>query len=629
MKQSCMFSVLAAGAFWLMPLDAAPAGIGAENALTKVRPGDAAPEAVSIAIEAASNEFEPFQVIVDGGDGGVTGVIAEVSDLAGPGGAIIPAGEIMLYCEGLYEVVVPSNIEGAVGPWPDPLIPGVDAYFGETRSAFPFDVPAGELRGIWIEVFVPPGTEAGSYTGTVSVSGIGLPETSIAVSLRVRGFEIPSTATLKSAFGVRWNVCASHLGSYEACGDAGIEQYQVMYGQAALDHRVTLESVVYYGPDGTDWTRFDATYGPMLDGTAGTRLSGARLTTLRVMTGDAGQMALWHDHFDERGWLDRLFDYTCDEPPAGCGWDEIPARAAAAHGAGIRTLVTTDIDEVNDRGLHDDIDILVPVVNYMHPRDESSRRPDYDGFLTGGEDKELWMYQSCMSHGCGDGCVETAGDWYTGWPSYMIDTSALQNRAMQWIAFIYDIGGELYFATTHDLPTAWDDQCDFSGNGDGTLFYPGTPDRIGGSSHIPVESIRLKLIREGMEDFEYLSLLCSLGDCDFAREEAAALFPAPYQVTSASPEDLYAARTRIADRIEEILSTGPTEEEPDAAEGAPDAVEAVDIVETVEGEQPSDAAEALDGETSADGISDAAGDDAGTDGPGESDGGGCGCRLVL
>jgi len=33
----------------------------------------------------------------------------------------------------------------------------------------------------------------------------------------------------------------------------------------------------------------------------------------------------------------------------------------------------------------------------------------------------------------------------------------------------------------------------FGGNGDGTLFYPGSPDRIGGHTGIPVDSIRLKI----------------------------------------------------------------------------------------------------------------------------------------
>jgi hypothetical protein len=47
----------------------------------------------------------------------------------------------------------------------------------------------------------------------------------------------------------------------------------------------------------------------------------------------------------------------------------------------------------------------------------------------------------------------------------------------------------------------------YGGNGDGYLLYPGTPDRIGGSVGIPIESIRLKHIRDGFEDHQYLRLL--------------------------------------------------------------------------------------------------------------------------
>jgi hypothetical protein len=617
MKRICLvffaWALAAAGA-------AQAASVSVETAMVKVRPGDAAPAGTGAALSAAANEFEPFQIVIDGEATGATGVSASVSDLVGPGGAVIPAAGIMLYREGLYNVAVPSNSEGAVGPWPDPLVPGVDAYFSETRNAFPFDVPAGELRAVWVEVFVPPGTPAGEFTGAVTVSGEGLTETAVDVNLLVRGFELPSTATLKSAFGVRWNVCAAHLGSYEACGDVGIEDYLVLYGRAALDHRVSLEAVIYYGPDGADWSRFDSRYGPLLDGTAPTRLAGARQTTIRMM-GDDSQLQAWHDHFEAEGWLDRLFDYTCDEPPMGCDWSEIPVRAAPVHTAGIRTLLTTNIAELTSHDLLDDIDIIVPVVNHLHDKGGSSTRPDYDAFLASGAGKELWMYQSCMSHGCGDGCVETTDDYFTGWPSTMIDVSAMQNRAMEWISFIYDVGGELYFETTYDLPTAWDDQCDFSGNGDGTLFYPGTPARIGGTSHIPVESIRLKLIREGMEDYEYLHTLCGLGDCEMARAEAGALFAAPYESDAASPADLYAARSRIAARIEELLGTTPSDEGPDAVEPLPegDAVEPVDGVEGAEG---------TDATSDVDGAPDAVADTAEGEGDGGGDGG-CGCRIAV
>lgn len=60
-------------------------------------------------------------------------------------------------------------------------------------------------------------------------------------------------------------------------------------------------------------------------------------------------------------------------------------------------------------------------------------------------------------------------------------------------------------STCHGNGTdGWDQQLIAGGNGEGTLFYPGRPDVIGGSTHIPVSSLRLTMIREGNEDYEYL-----------------------------------------------------------------------------------------------------------------------------
>jgi len=95
---------------------------------------------------------------------------------------------------------------------------------------------------------------------------------------------------------------------------------------------------------------------------------------------------------------------------------------------------------------------------------------------------------------------------------------------------------------------AWLDQWDFTGNGDGTLFYPGTTDRIGGQTPIPVASLRMKMIREGMEDYEYLKLLSDAGGAADAMRIAEQLFPHAYQ-TDAKPADLMAAREAIARQI--------------------------------------------------------------------------------
>ena len=52
------------------------------------------------------------------------------------------------------------------------------------------------------------------------------------------------------------------------------------------------------------------------------------------------------------------------------------------------------------------------------------------------------------------------------------------------------------------------------------------PARIGGTSDIPIESIRLKLIREGLEDYEYLYLCSRLGLAELAgKQQQDALLP--------------------------------------------------------------------------------------------------------
>jgi hypothetical protein len=141
---------------------------------------------------------------------------------------------------------------------------------------------------------------------------------------------------------------------------------------------------------------------------------------------------------------------------------------------------------------------------------------------------------------------------FAGWPSYMVDVDPVANRIMPWLAFQYGIDGELYYNTVEafndEKKSAWDDQHLHGGNGDGTLFYPGTPDRIGGRTHIPIESVRLKLIREGLEDYEYLTLLAKSGDGSAAHREVAKLTRSVFD-WERSPVALYAARRTLAARI--------------------------------------------------------------------------------
>jgi uncharacterized protein (TIGR03382 family) len=545
-----------------LPSRGSAAQVWTAIATEKIRPATAARGETSAHLTAARNEFEAFQIVVTGA---AENVRATAGALQGPG----TIDAVRLYRAAHVNLAKSSALDGGTGWWPDALVPDVDEIAHEKRNAFPFRVVAGESKPIWVEVFVPPEAKPGEYSGEVKVEWDGGSAT-VPVQLTVWSFALPSQASLKTAFGLHYGALPSAHG---VSGDA-FSTLRARYGQMGLDHRITLGKI----DDGNrSLDHYSTFHGPAIDGAAPTELAGAQLGAVQFM-GSSGEYAAWANHFRAKGWFDRLFQYTCDEPPITCSWSDIPARAAQARAADpeFRTLVTTNVDAATSNGVLDAIDIIVPVINHLDDRAGNgpytgNQRAKYDAFLAKGPRKEVWSYQSCMSHGCGGtvdmGSPSESDRYFTGWPSYMIDASAVRARAMDWLSFRYRLTGELYWETTFAYSPggtndAWTNQYFFSGNGDGTLFYPGTPAKIGGTTHVPVASIRLKMKREGMEDYEYLKLLRDLGDGAMADAEAEALFPNAYS-TEIDPNDLMAARERIARRIVEL--TGGQPNAPDEA----------------------------------------------------------------
>jgi hypothetical protein len=545
--------------------------VGTANALEKLRPTAAWPgETGGLALAAARNEFEAGQLLISGGSRALSGVDVEVGDLVGSGHRVA-ASQVSLARVEYYPVVTASDPEGAAGEWPDGLIPKVDAYAGERRNGFPFAVGANRLQAVWVEVYVPLGTPAGTYRGVLTVRAAGETPVSVPLTLTVWNFDLPSTASLPTAFYTgHGSLIQGHYGT-AAVDDATQIAMIKRYTDALLLHRVSNQGMVYpappWGDAGVDWTQFDRDWGPYLDGSVrlpGGRLPRARATTVALQDWghqeDVAYYREWARHFRARGWSDQLFHYTFDEPSAA-DYPRILSRAAALHAAdpALRSLVTHQLDAA----LIGAVDTWTPVINFVHNKPPSegaweifdNHRPDYDGQLASGD--RLWWYQSCMSHGCGplNGDPVPITDtppYFTGWPSYMIDTPGMANRIMEWLSWTYGIGGELYFHTTAAYEfgdrSPWTARYHFGGNGDGTLFLPGRPDRIGGSTHIPIETVRLKLIREGLEDYEYLAKLTQLGDRGFANAQARTLVTNTY-TWSHDPAALYAARRALAQRI--------------------------------------------------------------------------------
>lgn len=118
------------------------------------------------------------------------------------------------------------------------------------------------------------------------------------------------------------------------------------------------------------------------------------------------------------------------------------------------------------------------------------------------QNRELWSYVSCMSHGCGSG--HSSGE-----PDFVIERNAAYIRVWAWMAEEYELRSILYYSVNNFWRKSktidpWLNLFDFTGNGDGTLFYPGRPGMFGLQEHTPVPSLRLKFWQQSSFDFEYI-----------------------------------------------------------------------------------------------------------------------------
>ena len=540
------------------------------NSLEKVKPLDPVPNMLvkDVDLYAGRNEFEPFQIVLRARLKDRSDVDVEFSDLRTAEGAEISRKNVAVYREAFVNLTRPSSIEGGDGLWPDPLIPRVDRYTNEARNAFPFTVRRDRNQPLWVEIFVPAAASPGKYRGLARISLGGTVRFSVPINLTVWRFVLPSTATLKSSFGLNGiNALKQHRGRYT--NDEDLHSIIGLYTKAALLHRLSTQGGSMEPPKFSyaagkmqlDWREYDAEVGPFLNGAAipeGEPLYGARATSAEIRTPKVFETeeqeklywTEWTKHFQQKGWGDRLFLYLWDEP-ASRDFPEVLKRGRVSLQVEprLRNLLTVPFT----RNLAEVVQIWVPLVNCLEIKpgypDFCDSTPSPDAYARQTQPgKSLWFYQSCASHGCNI----VGGQYFTGWPSYMVDAPGVANRVMQWLAWKFRMDGELYYSMNEAYGQnndPWVNIRLFGGNGDGTLFYPGRPDRIGGRSDIPIESIRLKLIREGMEDYEYLALLARLGGRQAADQFADRIVQKSY-LWESRPEVFLQVRKELGEALD-------------------------------------------------------------------------------
>jgi hypothetical protein len=91
-------------------------------------------------------------------------------------------------------------------------------------------------------------------------------------------------------------------------------------------------------------------------------------------------------------------------------------------------------------------------------------------------------------------------------------------------------------------------------NGEGSFLYPGDYTKIyTGQPNVygPISSIRFELLREGIEDYEYLWMLKDLGDKKYA-DSLVRNIVVDVSTFSRNRDELYSTRKAMAQRLAEL-----------------------------------------------------------------------------
>ena len=532
-------------------------GLGIESALRKVFrdcPFEgclSGPDTPAEAhLRAVRGEWEAFQVVVIPFFRNLNNLHLEVADLhAAAGDATIAAANIRWYRVGYVKTERAIYPTEHVGWWPDPLLPAAAAA----------NVPAGEQQPFWIEVRVPRAAAPGEYRGRLRVLADGLPPREVTVMLRVEATVLPPRSSLRSCVGTSFGHPVS---------------------EAVLEHRLSPREVdapvMYRRADNTlrfDFAPFDRSVDERLRaGATDFRVCGnmywGKRVSLRLQDEKTGNdireiieypsalyrsrlhdiFAAWGRHLEKRGLMDRAFVYPFDEPGPD-KWAYIQELTRSIHQAapGLR-IVIPGIPNRRSGDRFPDLTIACP----QTPAFSSEIAADYRR-----NGRELWWYVCCSPK--------------HPYPNLLIDYPAMDPRILFWMTWKYRVKGFLYWQTAFwRRVNPWESPLSYpSAYGDGVWFYP-----AGGKRHIhkteaPVPSIRLKIIRDGVEDYDLLHLLDQRLDrhgkrIDPALErQARALLAVPDTLIrglndySREPARLLRLRTELLDLLEQTRPVPP------------------------------------------------------------------------
>jgi hypothetical protein len=510
----------------------APFPVWVSSSLIRVGRTDPSRATSAISLSSARGETVDRQVIVQAPANGLTNVNVSTSALSGPSGATIPASSITLYREYYVTVTGTASYGGGSNPplgsgtYPEPLIPFNNPETGSSLcgasavlKACNATINAGQNQPYWIDISVPRGvtnSPPGNYTGTIFVTA-DQGSVSIPVTLTVWNFELP---TQPSEFSL-WTLWPPAAGNTITTLARALMRNKVM---SCCDMPANSSS---------DFTSFGLNrFGLNLFYNVEIKCDGS-YTTLP----SAGQINAAAANLPAGLPLDL---YVADEL-SGCPSAYQPLKIAGtnAHSANptVRTIMTTNAPDPN---LLDEGDGRSAIDHWVL-LDSMQKWPALP-FTAGGD---LWSYTSC-----------NVGFGNT--PEWMLDYPPINERIQAgFLNWTQGATGILYYRadgwTAGNAIGSWNnvDTTACGGGlgrpGDGIFLYP--PGPIASTESAP--GIRLKAIRDGIQDYEYAQILKNLGQVPFLNSVVQPIATSWINWTQ-DPIALEAARQQLGQQLNQL-----------------------------------------------------------------------------
>lgn len=540
-------------------------------------------------IAAARNEYEGFQIMVSAGGESMADVSVSVSPLRNEQGDVING--VKVFRERYVSVTTPSPYSPyKPQSWPDILLPAEETSGLKIPAwrAFPQNLTAGENLPVWVDVYVPADAKPGEYTGTVSVTATGHEALILPVKLKVWDFALPERSPLRTVFGTNGYRIADIYGLDRS--GASVEDNRLFrrWNDFLLDHHLSPESfedaaVTADGQGKPDFNRKFAGLGTVTENmrhymqdkhaSAYTYVFADSYPFVDPLGKDREKAqqfirayAAWcaENVGSERCYTDPSFVDEPDTPEAyryARRWGEFFDEVPMPDGDKIRFQVSEPpLNENPELGnLQGVVDVWIPKfydlwrdVDYLQKNVVGER-------LKKGE--EIWAYTALVLDFDSYKKLNPRADVLKGNypPVWQLDFPAINYRIPTWFFHRYGVTGLGYWDTASWFEGAdiWHDAASFVStdppgivfNGDGLLVYPGKQAQLGFDG--PLASLRLKWIRESVEDYMYIELLLQAGEDEFVQQQLKR-FARSFGDWDNEPELLMQVRQAFGERLTEL-----------------------------------------------------------------------------